>query len=186
MHFSPFSLFWGAPCTLDLARLLPLSTIPTVHLRDSNVSFKGTASNLTEPFLNIRFGEDTSGSNRFAPPKPYNYPSGSVVNATRSGAACPQQKEPLADFPIFDNVTSISEDCLTLRVNRPLNTSPSDRLPVLVWIYGGGDTIGQIYDSAYDPSLLVYGAAQKDVPVIYVAMNYRLGIFGFASSPALN
>ncbi|GAQ44557.1 hypothetical protein AtubIFM56815_004777 [Aspergillus tubingensis] len=186
MHFSLFSLLFGAPCTLGLARPLFSSTIPTVHLPDSNVSFKGTASNLTESFLNIRFGEDTSGSNRFAHPKPYNYPSGSVVNATHSGAACPQQKDPIADFPIFDNVTSISEDCLTLRVDRPLNTSPSDRLPVLVWIYGGGDTIGQIYDSAYDPSLLVYGAAQKDVPVIYVAMNYRLGIFGFASSPALN
>ncbi|PYH75109.1 carboxylesterase [Aspergillus vadensis CBS 113365] len=186
MHFSLFSLLFAAPCTLGLARPLFSSTIPTVHLPDSNVSFKGTASNLTESFLNIRFGEDTSGSNRFAHPKPYNYPSGSVVNATQSGAACPQQKDPIADFPIFDNVTSISEDCLTLRVDRPLNTSPSARLPVLVWIYGGGDTIGQIYDSAYDPSLLVYGAAQKDVPIIYVAMNYRLGIFGFASSSALN
>ncbi|KAL3264409.1 hypothetical protein ABHI18_000817 [Aspergillus niger] len=186
MQFSHFSLLLGAICAWGLASPLPSSTGPTVHLLDSNVWFKGTASNLSESFLNIRFGEDTSGSNRFAPPKPYNYPSGSVVNATQSGAACPQQKDPIPDFPIFDNVTSISEDCLTLRVDRPLNTSSSDRLPVLVWIYGGGDTIGQIYDSAYDPSLLVYGAAQKDVPVIYVAMNYRLGIFGFASSPALN
>ncbi|GKZ35832.1 hypothetical protein AbraIFM66950_006630 [Aspergillus brasiliensis] len=186
MLFSRSSLLLGTLCASGLASPLPSSAAPTVHLPDSNIWFKGTASNFSESFLNIRYGEDTSGNNRFAPPKPYNYPSGSVVNATQSGAACPQQKVPLPDFPIFDNVTSISEDCLTLRVDRPLHTSPSDRLPVLAWIYGGGDTIGQIYDSAYDPSLLVYGAAQKDVPVIFVAMNYRLGIFGFASSHALH
>ncbi|PWY75981.1 carboxylesterase [Aspergillus sclerotioniger CBS 115572] len=187
MIFSRSSLLLGTLCALGLASPLRSSnTAPTVHLPDSDVWFTGTTVNSTESFLNIRFGEDTSGNNRFAPPKPYAYPSGSVVNATQSGAACPQQKQPLPDFPLFDNVTKISEDCLTLRVDRPAHTSASDKLPVLVFIFGGGDTIGQIYDSAYDPKLLVAGAAQKDVPVIYVAMNYRVGVFGFASSPALN
>ncbi|OOF94026.1 hypothetical protein ASPCADRAFT_209264 [Aspergillus carbonarius ITEM 5010] len=182
------SLLLGTLCASGLASPLPSSTPPppTVHLPDSDVWFTGTAANQTESFRNIRFGQDTSGSNRFAPPQPYVYPAGSVVNATQPGAACPQQKQPLPDFPLFDNVTAISEDCLTLRVDRPAHTSPADRLPVLVFIFGGGDTIGQIYDSAYDPTLLVAGAAQKAVPVIYVAMNYRVGIFGFASSPALN
>ncbi|KAJ5726740.1 carboxylesterase [Penicillium malachiteum] len=160
---------------------------PRVHIDPFNEVFiEGTSSNTTESFLNIRFGQDTSGPNRFAPPKPYSYPSGTVVNATSTGAACPQQKSPIPDFPIFDNVTDVSEDCLTLRVDRPVNTRSSDKLPVMVWIYGGGDTIGQIYDSTYDPSNLIAGAVEKGTPVIYVAMNYRLGIFGFAASPALN
>ncbi|KAJ5710410.1 carboxylesterase [Penicillium malachiteum] len=160
---------------------------PRVHIDPFNeVSIVGTSSNTTESFLNIRFGQDTSGPNRFAHPKPYRYPSGTVVNATSTGAACPQQKSPIPDFPIFDNVTDVSEDCLNLRVERPLNTRSSDKLPVMVWIYGGGDSIGQIYDSTYDPSNLVAGSVEKGTPVIYVAMNYRLGVFGFAASQALN
>ncbi|KAL3440252.1 Alpha/Beta hydrolase protein [Aspergillus insuetus] len=150
------------------------------------VRYIGATANKVESFLNIRFGEDTSGANRFAPPKPYTYAVGTVVDASRGGAACPQPKQAVASMPLFDNVTKMSEDCLTLRIDRPVNTSASAKLPVLVWIYGGGDSFGQIYDSAYDPTGLVLGAAEKDFPVIYVAMNYRVGVFGFAASPALN
>ncbi|OJJ05157.1 hypothetical protein ASPVEDRAFT_55145 [Aspergillus versicolor CBS 583.65] len=49
----------------------------------------------------------------------------------------------------------MSADCLTLRVDRPAGTPESAKFPVMVWIYGGGDTFGQIYDSAYDPTGLV-------------------------------
>ncbi|KAJ5216288.1 carboxylesterase [Penicillium cinerascens] len=161
-------------------------THPTVHLAPDIVRFEGSSANNVESFLNIRFGQDTGGNNRFAPPKPYNYPTGSVVNATQSGAACPQQKVPVEGISVFDNVTHISEDCLTLRVDRPANTCSTAKLPVMVYIYGGGDSIGQIYDSAYDPTTLISGATQKGIPVIYVAMNYRVGVFGFAASPALN
>ncbi|KAJ5917045.1 Carboxylesterase [Penicillium tannophilum] len=155
-------------------------------VRSGQVIFEGTSANSVDSFKNIRFGQDTSGNNRFAPPKLYTYPAGTVVNATQSGAACPQQEDPIPTFPIFDNVTSVSEDCLTLRIDRPANATSADRLPVMVWIYGGGDTVGQIYDTAYEPTVLVLGAAEADTPVIYVAMNYRLGLLGFAASPALS
>ncbi|KAG0646649.1 Secreted lipase [Hyphodiscus hymeniophilus] len=56
----------------------------------------------------------------------------------------------------------------------------------MVYIFGGGFAIGQIYDSAYDPSMLVSGASEDGHPVIYVGMNYRVGFFGFASSTELN
>lgn len=180
--------------------LLVLSTLlPSIHSRplqepqaiascatSDAVRFRGTTANNVESFLNIRFGEDTSGANRFTPPKPFNYPPGTLVNATAPGAACPQPKQAVSTMPLFDNVTHMSEDCLTLRVDRPAGTPASAKLPVMVWIYGGGDTFGQIYDSAYDPTGLVLGAADKGTPVIYVAMNYRVGVFGFAASPALN
>lgn len=159
---------------------------PTVDLGVlSNVSLHGFANGPVESFLNIRFGSDTSGPNRFAPPKSYVYPADSVINATSPGAACPQQKVPIPDLVLLDNVTNISEDCLTLRVDRPKGTSKDTRLPVMVYIYGGGDTFGQIYDDAYDPSALVSTATEGGSPIIYAAMNYRVGIFGFANSPAL-
>ncbi|KAL4873652.1 hypothetical protein BDV12DRAFT_207498 [Aspergillus spectabilis] len=150
------------------------------------IRFEGTTADNVESFLNIRFGQDTSGANRFTPPKPFRYDRGVVVNATQAGAACPQPQQPVPSMPLFDNITYMSEDCLTLRIDRPAGTPASAKLPVMVWIYGGGDSFGQIYDSAYDPTRLVIGAAQKSFPVIYVAMNYRVGVFGFAASPALN
>ncbi|RAH73826.1 uncharacterized protein BO66DRAFT_434818 [Aspergillus aculeatinus CBS 121060] len=55
----------------------------------------------------------------------------------------------------------------------------------MVWIYGAGDSFGQIYDSAYNLTGLVTGADQKGFAIIYVAMNYCVGIFGLAASPAL-
>ncbi|KAJ6171390.1 hypothetical protein N7470_000457 [Penicillium chermesinum] len=160
-------------------------TNPIVDLgSEDQVHIQGTSAHGVESFLNIRFGQSTAGRNRFAAPKPFEYPAGTLVNATSAGAACPQQRDP--GFILFDNVTTVSEDCLTLRVDRPAHTNSTAKLPVMVWIYGGGDSIGQIYDGAYNPSGLVVTAAQKGTPVIYVAMNYRVGVFGFAASPALN
>lgn len=160
---------------------------PVVHLSSqTNVTFKGTTAHDVESFLNIKFGADTAGENRFAPPRPYTYPSGSKVDASHPGVACPQPRVPLQGFTLFDNVTDVSEDCLTLRIDRPAGTSDNAKLPVMAYIYGGGDTIGQIYDGTYNPTLLVSAAAKKDYPIIYVAMNYRVNIFGFAASKALS
>jgi carboxylesterase type B len=160
---------------------------PIVHLSGANdVTFQGATAHDVESFLNIKFGADTAGENRFAPPCPYTYPPGSTIDASRSGAGCPQPRVPLPGVPILDNVTHVSEDCLTLRIDRPAGTLENASLPVMVYIYGGGDTVGQIYDGAYDPTLLVSAAAKKDYPVIYAAVNYRLNIFGFAASEALS
>lgn len=126
---------------------------PVVHASNpSIVAFKGVTANDVESFLNIKFGVGTAGDNRFAPPQPYTYPSGSTVDASRPGAACPQSKIPLPRFPLLDNITDVSEDCLTLRIDRPAGTQANAKLPVMVYIYGGGDTIGQIYDGAYNPT----------------------------------
>jgi carboxylesterase type B len=137
----------------------------------NQVTYNGKSSNNVESFLNIRFGQDTGGANRFLHPKPFSYPNGTMVDASAPGAACPQQKVPVPGFNAFDNVTTASEDCLTLRIDRPAGTSASDKLPVLVWIYGGGDSIGQIYDRAYDPTGLIANSVNQKTPIIYVAMK---------------
>jgi carboxylesterase type B len=111
----------------------------------TNVSYHGISHHGVDSFLNIPFGQDTSGSGRFAPPKPYIPAHNTIFNATVSGPDCPQQPVP---FPgvngIASNVTNISEDCLNLRITRPSSISKTSRLPVMVYIYGGKNNLACI------------------------------------------
>lgn len=122
-----------------------VSAGPLVANSSNGVSYQGTSADSVEQFQNIFFSQSTSGKHRFAPPRLYVPPRNATINATMPGAACPQ---PAAlDFAIFDqNITNISEDCLSLRIARPANTLSTDKLPVMVWIYGGK----YIY-SSFDP-----------------------------------
>lgn len=72
----------------------------------------------------------------------------------------------------------MSEDCLYLNVWTPAK-KPSEKLPVLVYFYGGGYVAGDGSESRYDGESL----AQKGI--VTVTLNYRLGIFGFFSHPEL-
>ncbi|KAL2867434.1 Alpha/Beta hydrolase protein [Aspergillus lucknowensis] len=155
---------------------------------DNGVSYVGTVTKDTESFLNIRYGQDTGNENRFKRPQPYSYAPDTVVDATAPGAACPQKLgNPIPQFTgLFGNTTRISEDCLTLRVDRPVDTPANAQMPVLVHLHGGGYAFGSAYDdTAYPPAGLVRENDFKDLPAIYVAINYRLGAFGFAASDAL-
>ena len=76
-----------------------------------------------------------------------------------------------------------NEDCLYLNIYAPaytINSVPNEnnKLPVMVWIHGGGNTSGMT--SEYNPQKLV--ASQN---VIVVTISYRLGIFGWFSHPEL-
>jgi para-nitrobenzyl esterase len=73
----------------------------------------------------------------------------------------------------------ISEDCLYLNVWTPANAA-SDKLPVIVWSYGGAFTGGSGSLPQYDGEQL----ARKGV--IFVTYNYRLGPFGFYAHPELS
>src|SRR5690606_34960593 len=70
------------------------------------------------------------------------------------------------------------EDCLYLSVYAPSTSSSSDRLPVMVWIYGGGNNSG--YAGDYNGGNLA--ESQK---VIVVTFNYRLGSLGWFIHPAI-
>ncbi len=108
-----------------------------------------------------------------------------TLDALAYGSPCTQLANPLggvASEPVGSLVGS--EDCLHLNVWAPRFDqadvpSASERLPVMVWIHGGGNTIGQA-DSFYDGSLLA--TSQR---LIVVSMNYRLGPFGWFAHPAL-
>jgi len=160
------------------AFIIPFITValakkPTVTNEVTGVSYEGVESNGVEEFLAIRYGHDTSGEARFKPPQAYSPPAGIAVDASVAGPACPQPKIPLRGDP-YTIVNNMSEDCLTLRIARPATHVKASKLPVMVWIHGGGHAVGNIYDSSYNPVGLVHNAVAGGTPVIYVAMAYRL------------
>lgn len=70
-----------------------------------------------------------------------------------------------------------SEDCLYLNVWTPAQ-SPKDKLPVMVWIYGGGFSMGT--SSFYD------GTALAETGIVLVTINYRVGKIGLFAHPELS
>lgn len=72
-----------------------------------------------------------------------------------------------------------SEDCLYLNIWTPAK-SVDEKLPVAVWIYGGGFMSGFAHEREFDGEAF----AQKDV--IYVSINYRLHVFGYLTHPELD
>ena len=72
----------------------------------------------------------------------------------------------------------MSEDCLTLNVWSPARRS-TERLPVMVWLHGGGFSKGSARMPIYD------GANLAMKGVVVVTLNYRLGFLGFFGHPLL-
>src|SRR5262249_40420168 len=72
-----------------------------------------------------------------------------------------------------------SEDCLYLNVWTPA-TSASEKLPVMVWIYGGGFALGETSTLMYD------GDNRAKKGVVVVSVSYRVGPFGFLAHPELS
>jgi para-nitrobenzyl esterase len=74
----------------------------------------------------------------------------------------------------------MGEDCLTLNVWRPAGAKGGDKLPVMVWIYGGAFIFGAGSTPLYD------GTHFAEKGVVLVTFNYRVGRFGFFAHPALD
>lgn len=69
-----------------------------------------------------------------------------------------------------DGVIQGAEDCLTINIQRPLE---GEKLPVFVWIYGGGYNIGRASDDLYN------GAVFAREGILFVSFQYRLNVLGF-------
>ncbi|KIX07786.1 uncharacterized protein Z518_02440 [Rhinocladiella mackenziei CBS 650.93] len=177
-----FFVFWLSIIIATVVGQSPVIVHDNVH----NLTYIGYNYSGVENFQGIRYGKDTSGSNRFKHPRAFTYPAGTTVAATAAGPSCPQNTiQSFIGFTQNPGVYNMSEDCLNLRIARSAGTKQNANLPVMVWIYGGGDETGSANYSLYDPTALVLGAEAKGTPLMFVAMNYRLNIFGFANSPAL-
>jgi carboxylesterase type B len=172
-----------------LTLILPYNLVTAegarVHDAKRQITYHGTTHDSVEHFQNVRYAHDTSGARRFSPPERYTPPPGAEINATLPGFACPQIKD--AMLPFFSETGAISEDCLNLRIARPFSaaTTSNRKLPVVVWIHGGGVVKGSAYDSHSEPDRLITLSQSIGKPIIFVAINYRLTAFGFARLPIL-
>ncbi len=130
---------------------------------------RGTLGNNVLEFKGIPYAEPPIGNLRWELPKPVKRWK-DVLDATRYRSACPQ----LERYGIPES--SENEDCLYLNVTVPApNDKPvprTSKLPVIVWIHGGGFVGGS--SGLYDLSEIA-----RSGKVVVVSMNYRLGVFGF-------
>jgi len=135
---------------------------------DGVISFKG-----------IPFAAPPVGELRWRPPQPTPKWTG-VRQAAEFGPSCMQGRgfgpPPGAGAPVAQGP---SEDCLYLNVWRPADLAARN-LPVMVWIYGGGFVGGS------SSSPMTSGVPFAKQGVVLVAMNYRVGRFGFFAFPALS
>ncbi|KIV78793.1 hypothetical protein PV11_06403 [Exophiala sideris] len=112
-----------------------------------------------------------------------------VVDATKYGPMCPQAVRPgRGELPLFQGLTQAEDSmdefaCLRLNVYTP-TAQHSSPLPVLAWIHGGGFVFGD-GGREFDGNFLVQHSVESGTPIVFVALNYRLGYFGFLTSEEL-
>jgi para-nitrobenzyl esterase len=100
-----------------------------------------------------------------------------VRQATEFAHPCMQQPYPETSA-YYSKLPPVSEDCLYLNIWTAAK-SAQDKLPVMVWIHGGGFTRGAGSTPTYD------GENFAGKGVVLVTINYRLGVFGFLALPEL-
>lgn len=130
---------------------------------------RGTVADDHVTYSAIPYAAPPVGERRWRPPAGVR-PWRGVRDATTPSPFCPQGG--------MQGVVG-QEDCLYLDVTVPAGAERGDRLPVLVWLHGGGFTSGGARE--YDGARL---ATAGDVVV--VSVNYRIGALGFLSAPALD
>jgi para-nitrobenzyl esterase len=135
---------------------------------------EGTQSVAVRVFKGVPYAAPPVGALRWREPQRVEAWDG-VRKATEFGPRCMQGKI-FGDLVFRD--AGPSEDCLFLNVWTP-TTSAKARLPVMVWIHGGGLQAGSTSEPRQDGEILAHKG------VVVVSMNYRLGIFGFFSHPTL-
>ncbi len=135
---------------------------------------EGKSDGTVDAFLGIPYAAPPVGDRRWKSPAPAAKWSG-LRNATGFGSRCMQA--PIYSDMIFRD-PGMNEDCLYLNVWVPAN-SKGQKLPVMVWVYGGGFAAGATSEPRQD------GTNLAKQGVVVVSMNYRLGIFGFFAHPEL-
>lgn len=161
---------------LLLAGCVGAEAFQGTQVKVSNGLLEGTvdASSGVCAFKGIPFAQPPIGELRWKPPQPPKKWKG-VRQADKFGPRAMQR-------PIFGDMgfrsDGMSEDCLYLNVWTPAK-SGKERLPVLVYFYGGGFAAGDGSEGRYD------GETMAGKGIVAVTVNYRLNVFGFLAHPEL-
>ncbi|KAK5049927.1 hypothetical protein LTR84_004046 [Exophiala bonariae] len=176
VYFAVFGVI-AAALTLVLGWVLARGSIPKVTLRQG--TFQGIIIDRpnfpkqVEAHLGIPYALPPIGDLRFARPRPV-LPSNETFEASSFGQRCPGR--PFKPLP--DGNDNGSEDCLTVNVFRPTDSTDEflGLLPVMVYFHGGAFNRGS--SKSHDTAAMVAWAD----PFIAVTFNYRLGALGFLNS----
>ena len=157
------------------------SSSAQVKISSGLVSGTSTSDGVIRIFKGIPFADPPTGDLRWKDPQPVSPWKG--VRACTNFGPSPMQATP-ERFSMWTEEylipkEPIGEDCLYLNVWTPAKTA-KEKKPVLVWIYGGGFQSGGSAVPIYD------GEAFARRGVVFVSINYRVGIFGFFSHPDLS
>ncbi len=123
-------------------------------------------------FMGIPFAESPEGELRWKAPVPKKAWKG-IFDATEAAGMPPQQVRTWPGAP----APKVTEDCLYLNVQTPAE-SAKEKLPVLVWIHGGGFITGDANSND--------GTSFAKQGIVYVSLSYRTGALGFLSLPGLS
>ncbi|KAJ7194841.1 alpha/beta-hydrolase [Mycena pura] len=158
------------------ASSLPVNVVDTGYARyRGNLSFPNTVA-----YLGIPYAEPPLGERRFRAPLP--------LNTQRVAAAAGGQIVDATQYPDFCIQGSIgegdaggagSEDCLKVNIYAPAGAGSGSKLPVLVYIHGGGYVFGNPANWPFDSWV------HQSPNVVIVSVYYRLDAFGFLSTPEL-
>src|ERR1700730_6578490 len=147
-----------------------------IRVKTANGIVEGTTDISTgvRTFKGVPLASPPVGALRWQPPQPVKDWEGSR-KADQFGPRCMQR-------PIFSDMVfrsnGMSEDCLYLNVWTPAK-SAKDKLPLLVYFYGGGFVAGDGSEPRYE------GASMARKGIVALTVNYRLSVFGFFAHPAL-
>jgi para-nitrobenzyl esterase len=160
---------------LSICGFLGMSTFAADRVKTANGVVESTTppKNGVRSFKGIPFAAPPVGDLRWKEPQPVKNWKG-VRNADKFGARCVQRSG--GDY--WFRGDGPSEDCLYLNVWTPAK-SGHEKLPVLVYVFGGGFQQGDGSEPRYD------GESMAGKGIVAVSINYRLGIFGFFSHPDL-
>ena len=129
-----------------------------------------------QSYRGIPYAAAPVGALRWKAPAPVR-PWDGVRGVSQWGARCMQNPR-LGNFDPLN--PRMDEDCLYLNVWTPVDAQKSGkRVPVMVWIYGGSNSVGAASQPEYD------GEALARKGVVLVSFNYRVDIFGFLAHPEL-
>ncbi|TFK41640.1 Alpha/Beta hydrolase protein [Crucibulum laeve] len=117
-----------------------------------------------------------------------------ITDASQHGPICPQVKgSKTMEETLFgiareeipqQNLKQDEFECLNLNITCPAGLTPNSRIPVMLWVHGGGDR-GSGSSWVYDGGAIVRKSIASGRPIILVNFNFRIGLFGFAASPII-